>query len=84
MKDCTVFCSIRRMDARLEKCQSIVVAVFPILGEPTASTEPTDGTLDHPAHGFDHEAFGMIGPFDDFDRQVWHGTGDAAAGRLAR
>ena len=29
------------------------------------------------AHGFDHEAFGMIGPFDDFDYQVRHGAGDA-------
>ena len=27
---------------------------------------------------FDHKAFGMIGPSDDFDPQVWHGTGDAA------
>ena len=55
-----------------------MVAVLPILGEPTTPTEPANGTLDDPAHGFDHKAFGMIGPSDDFDRQVWHGTGDAA------
>jgi hypothetical protein len=39
-----------------------VVAVLPILGEPTTPTEPANGTLDDPAHGFDHKAFGMIGP----------------------
>ena len=53
-----------------------MVAVLPILGEPATPTEPTNGALDNPAHRFDHEAFGMVGPSDDFDYQVRHGTGD--------
>ena len=49
-----------------------MVAVLPVLGKPAAATEPTDSTLDNPAHGFNHEAFGVIGAFDDFNQQAWH------------
>jgi hypothetical protein len=41
-----------------------VVAVLPVLGEPTAAVEPGDGALDDPALGLDDKAFGMIGAFD--------------------
>ena len=61
----------------MQKGESVVVAILPILGEPATPTEPADGPLDNPAHGFDHETLGVVGPCDDFDRQVWHGTGDA-------
>ena len=54
-----------------------MVAVLPILGEPAAPTKPADGALDNPAHGFDHEALGMIGASDDFNHQAWHCVGDA-------
>jgi len=55
-----------------------VVAVFPVLGEPTATIEPSDSALDNPALWFDNEAFGAVAAFDDFDLKVRHDTGDAA------
>lgn len=61
----------------MEESQRVVVAVFPILGEPTAAIEPGDGTLDDPALGFDHEAFGVIRTFDNFHRQAAHRVGGA-------
>ena len=61
----------------MEEGESIVVAVLPILGEPATPTEPTDGTFDNPAHGFNHEALGMVGTSDNFDHQARHGVGDA-------
>ena len=54
-----------------------MVAVLPVLGEPATAAEPSDSTLDDPAHGFNHEALGVIGAFDDFDQQAWHGGGGA-------
>ena len=42
------------------------VEVLPILGEPSASIEPGDGTLDDPALGQDHKSVDPIGAFDDF------------------
>jgi hypothetical protein len=53
-----------------------VISVLPILGEPATPTEPADGALDNPAHGFDHKTSGMVGPPDDFDHQVGHDVGD--------
>jgi hypothetical protein len=35
------------------------------LGETTATTEPTEGSLDHPPAQQKHEAFGGAGSFDD-------------------
>jgi len=61
----------------VQEGESVVVSVLPILGKPATATEPADGPLDNPAHGFDHETLGMVGPCDDFDRQVWHGIGGA-------
>jgi hypothetical protein len=61
----------------VQEGKSVVVSVLPIFGKPSTATEPADGPLDNPAHGFDHESLGMVGPCDDFDRQVWHGIGGA-------
>ena len=55
------------------KC--VVVAVFPVLGEPTATVEPGDGALNDPTLGFDDEAFGTIGAFDDLDHEAAHRCG---------
>ena len=49
----------------------------PNLWQAGTATEPADGQLNNPAHGLDRESVGMVGACDDFDRQVWHGVGDA-------
>ena len=54
-----------------------MVAVFPVLGKPTAAIEPGDGALDDPTLGFDDKAFGMISAFDDLNHQATHGFGGA-------
>jgi hypothetical protein len=54
-----------------------VVAIFPVLGEATASSEPGDGPLDDPSLRFDDEAFGIVTTFDDINWQAWHDVGDA-------
>jgi hypothetical protein len=54
-----------------------VVAIFPILGEPTTSIEPADGALDEPALRFDDEPFNAVATFDDFDLQRGHDVGNA-------
>ena len=54
-----------------------MVAILPILSEPTTAIEPGDGAFHDPALGFDDTAFGMIGAFDDFNRQATHGFGCA-------
>ena len=56
-----------------EEGECVVVAVFPILGEPPAAVEPADGAFDDPAFGFDDEAFGAISAFDDLDHEAAHG-----------
>jgi hypothetical protein len=52
-----------------------VVAVFPVLGEPSAAVEPGNGTLNDPTFGFDDKAFGSIRAFDDLDLQATHRGG---------
>jgi hypothetical protein len=59
----------------VKKGERIVVAVFPILGKPTAAVEPGDGALDDPSFGFDDKAFGVIGTFDDLHHQAAHRAG---------
>ena len=44
-----------------------MVAVLPVLGEPTAAIEPGDGAFNDPPLGFDDKAFGVIRAFDDLD-----------------
>ena len=43
------------------------VEVLPVFGESSAAVEPSDGSLDDPALGQRHEAFRLIGSFDDLD-----------------
>lgn len=49
--------------------------IFPILGEPSATVEPREGSLDDPTFGNDDEALGAIRTLDDFrrrhDRNIW-------------
>jgi hypothetical protein len=62
----------------VEKSQSVVVEIFPVLGEAAASVEPSDGALDDPALGFHDEAFDGVGTSDDLDLEVRHDHCDAA------
>jgi hypothetical protein len=43
------------------------IEVLPILGEPSATIEPSDGALDDPAFGDDLEADCGVGSLDDFN-----------------
>jgi len=61
----------------VEEGKRVVVAVFPVLGEPATTVEPSNGALHDPALGLDDEAFGAIAAFDDFDQQAAHRFGDA-------
>ena len=63
----------------MEEGERVVVAVFPILGEPPAAVEPCDGALNDPTLGFDDKAFSVISAFDDFDHQAAHRFGGAVA-----
>ena len=54
----------------MEEGERVVVAVFPVLGEPSAAIEPGNGALNDPALGFDDKAFGVISAFDDLDHQT--------------
>ena len=56
----------------MEEGERIVVAVFPVLGEPAAAVEPGDGALNDPALGFDDKALGAISAFDNLDYQTAH------------
>ena len=60
----------------MEEGERVVVAVLPVLGEPAAATEPADGALNDPTHGFDDETVCAIAASDDIDHQAWHDVGD--------
>ena len=57
--------------------EGVVVAIFPVLGEPTTAVEPGDGALNDPALGFDDKAFGVVSAFDDLDHRAAHRFGGA-------
>ncbi len=59
----------------MEEGECIVVAVFPVLGEPPAAVEPGNGALNDPTLGFDGKAFDAISAFDDLDHQAAHRCG---------
>ena len=50
--------------------QRFSIEVLPILGEPAASIEPSEGALDDPAFGQDHKSLGLIGTLDNFSFQM--------------
>ena len=54
-----------------------MVAVLPILGEPPATVEPSDGSLHNPAFCFDNKTLRAVGALDDLDCQVRHSRGGA-------
>ena len=50
-----------------QECEAGAVEALPILGQPAASVEPGDGSLDDPALRDDYEPLGRIGALDDLD-----------------
>ena len=54
-----------------------MIAVFPVLGQPAAAVEPSNGPLDDPALGLDHKTLGTCRGLDDLDRQIGHRFGSA-------
>ena len=46
------------------------IEIFPILGEPAATVEPSNRALDDPTAWKHHKSFGMIAALDDFSLQV--------------
>lgn len=52
--------------------EGFAVQAFPILGEPTASVQPSDGSLDNPALRQDDEPLCRIRALDDLDLNLAH------------
>jgi hypothetical protein len=61
-----------------------VVAVFPILGEPSAAIEPSDGPLHEPTFGLNNKALGPCRGLYDLNRQTGHRFGGAVMEDRAR
>lgn len=61
-----------------------MVAVFLVLGEPTAAVEPGDGALNDPTLWFDDKAFDVVCAFDDLDHQAAHCGGSAVTKHWSR
>jgi hypothetical protein len=51
--------------------------VLPVLGQPAASAEPSEGSFNNPAFGQDHESLGVIGTLDDFSFQMRQHAGQS-------
>jgi len=62
----------------MEEGKCVVVAVFPILGEPAAAVEPGEGALDDPALRQRDEAFDVIGAVDDLGFEMREEAGQGA------
>ena len=50
-----------------------MVEIFPVLGEPATTIEPTDGPLDNPPLWQNDKALGSIGATHDLGYQIRHG-----------
>ena len=57
----------------MEEGERVVVAIFPVLGEPATAVEPGDCALDDPALWQNDEALGQIATTDDLGYQARHG-----------
>jgi hypothetical protein len=63
----------------VEESECVVVAIFPVLGQPSTAVEPADRTFDDPSLGLDDKAFGMISASDDLDHQATDRCGGGLA-----
>ena len=54
-----------------------MVTVFPVLGEPPATIEPSDGPLHDPTFGLNNKSLGTRRRLHNLDRQITHHFGSA-------
>ena len=59
-----------RIRGEAQEGQRLAIEVHPILSEPAAAVEPSNGALDDPTFGQHHKSFGLIGALDDFGFKV--------------
>ena len=65
------------MEARRRKARALWLR----FSQSLASRRQRPQTLDNPAHGFNHEACGVIGALDEFNQQAWHDVPSRRADR---
>ena len=61
---------MRRIGSEAQESERLAIEVLPILGEPAAAIEPSDGAFDDPAFGHEFEADCGIRSLDDFNFNV--------------
>jgi len=57
----------------MQKCNSLLIEIFPVFGQSATPTEPRKGSFDNPPPRQDLEAFRRIGTFDDFRHEARQG-----------
>ena len=67
----------------MQECERLAIEIFPVLGEPSAASEPCEGAFDHPSSRENFEAFRPIGALDDFGCQMRQGLSLAGAELLS-
>ena len=50
-----------------QKNEGAEVEIFPILGQPAATVQPSDRALDDPSYGQQYKTLGVVRTFDDFN-----------------
>ena len=60
----------------MEEGQSGSVQIFPVLGEPATTVQPSDGPFDDPSLGQYHEALRPIRPLYNFDLETGRDCAD--------
>ena len=77
--DSQSFRSIRGWIASFKNARALRLEIFPVLGEAAATVEPGDRAFDDPTLGQLHEAFCLIGSFDDFGFEAGQDFGERVA-----
>ena len=54
----------------MQESERLAIEVLPILGEPAAAIEPSDGAFDDPSLGHDLESDCGVGSLDDFNIEM--------------
>ena len=61
-----------------EEAERVAAEVFPVLGQPAAAVEPSDGAFNNPALGQHDEALAAIGSLDDLGLELGHDASQCA------
>src|SRR5215213_3030937 len=79
------FCCVRELSehqangSQVQEGERLAAEALPVLGQPTAAVQPSDGAFDNPALRQDDEALGLIGSLDDLHTDA---VADASQTRL--